>query len=348
MQPSIKQEMAEHLAAMMSPPAFSRGPGTAQVKRELGPVQAAADLLAAAPPSKRRAVTRAHAAATTGVAPPVRPAEGDAAAAENCDLCCDTCDTWYTTTGVGLSVREAEALEEWHCGACLGTDMQQSPFSSSSSYIGVTWYKAKKRWRAKIMHGGKRHQVLGFFVVEKAAARAYDHAARRLRGDQAHGGRGNNNQTLRLNFPTEEEIANLPPQSYTVIHGHTRSYTAIHDLDPQALETAERLVAQRRRTGQASSPYVGVSWFMKRGPHTKIRYWQARIRNAVGKQENLGRFDDELSAARAFDDAARRLRGVQAHGGRGSRAQGIYWQLNFPTQAEVAASATGAAPGPAT
>ena len=37
------------------------------------------------------------------------------------DICCDTCDNWYTTAQVGLSVEEADALPTWHCGVCLGT-----------------------------------------------------------------------------------------------------------------------------------------------------------------------------------------------------------------------------------
>ena len=44
-----------------------------------------------------------------------------AAAARFCDLCCDTCETWYTTLDAGITVEEAEALDEWHCGVCLGT-----------------------------------------------------------------------------------------------------------------------------------------------------------------------------------------------------------------------------------
>ena len=54
--------------------------------------------------------------------PPVEAAAApNAAAAESIDLCCDTCDTWYTTAEVGLSVQQAQALDEWHCGVCLGT-----------------------------------------------------------------------------------------------------------------------------------------------------------------------------------------------------------------------------------
>ena len=60
--------------------------------------------------------------------PPVEPAVApNAAAAESVDLCCDTCDTWYTTAEVGLSVQQAQALDEWHCGVCLGTHQRLPP-----------------------------------------------------------------------------------------------------------------------------------------------------------------------------------------------------------------------------
>ncbi len=43
-------------------------------------------------------------------------------------------------------------------------------------------------WMARIKHEGRLHH-LGYFLEEEAAARAFDEGARRLRGDQAHGGR---------------------------------------------------------------------------------------------------------------------------------------------------------------
>ena len=70
----------------------------------------------------------------------------------------------------------------------------------SSRYVGVSWFKPQRRWRAEIRHEG-RNQSLGYFAEEEAAARAFDEAARRLRGDRAHG------SGRRLNFPTESETA---------------------------------------------------------------------------------------------------------------------------------------------
>lgn len=47
---------------------------------------------------------------------------------------------------------------------------------TSSRYKGVTFDKAKNKWRAQIMSHGKNN-FLGHFKSEKAAARAYDEAA---------------------------------------------------------------------------------------------------------------------------------------------------------------------------
>eukprot|EP01045_Picozoa_sp_COSAG04_P004299 COSAG04_NODE_185_length_21024_cov_49.557276_4_plen_251_part_00 len=55
----------------------------------------------------------------------------------------------------------------------------------ASEYAGVSWHKHNRRWEARISHEGRQH-FLGLFAEEKAAARAYDEAARRLRGDKAY------------------------------------------------------------------------------------------------------------------------------------------------------------------
>ena len=79
---------------------------------------------------------------------------------------------------------------------------------------------------------------------------------------------------------------------------------------------------------RGSSAFVGVHWNMRSGR------WQAGIQQHDGSKHHLGCFDDEQEAARAFDDAARRLRSKgMAHGAR----SGTNWQrLNFPTAAETA------------
>ena len=91
---------------------------------------------------------------------------------------------------------------------------------------------------------------------------------------------------------------------------------------------AEATVAQRRAAGQPSSPYAGVSWAKKQ------RRWKAAFLHE-GRKQHLGPFVDEDAAARAYDAAARRLRGNEAHGGGRASGRGKnIWRLNFPTEAE--------------
>ena len=69
--------------------------------------------------------------------------------------------------------------------------------------------------------------------------------------------------------------------------------------------------------------------------------WRPRIRHD-GSDHNLGQFDDDEEAARAFDAAARRSRPKgQAHGGRSGRQ----WQrFNFPTAEKAFAKGEGMPP----
>lgn len=66
--------------------------------------------------------------------------------------------------------------------------------------------------------------------------------------------------------------------------------------------------------GRGTSRYLGVSW------EKYSRRWQGHI-TANGRQQNLGYFDDEVTAAKAYDEAAR-------------KAFGEFATLNFPTAAE--------------
>jgi pentatricopeptide repeat protein len=81
-----------------------------------------------------------------------------------------------------------------------------------------------------------------------------------------------------------------------------------------AIASIRQMQASQQRGG---SSYRGVRW------NTQNRIYQAKI-GYRGKRHYLGRFTNEVDAARAYDDAARRYQGSNA-------------RLNFPTKEEEAA-----------
>jgi hypothetical protein len=191
---------------------------------------------------------------------------------------------------------------------CEPVAKRQKKCLTTSEFVGVGWVKRDRKWVAQISHDGKNHH-LGCFDDEHEAARAADTAARRLRGDNAHGGRSGGQgkgHWLRLNFPTEGEMKRAKERG-----------TLLTVEDRAAAAASER---------QGPSEFVGVSWAKRE------RKWQARISHD-GKTQRLGSFDDDREAARAVDTAARGLRGEDAHGGRAGK--GNWLRLNFPTEAEV-------------
>jgi hypothetical protein len=82
---------------------------------------------------------------------------------------------------------------------------------------------------------------------------------------------------------------------------------------------AAQLPAAQRKT----SKFTGVHWDAQK------RKWKAAIHHG-GRQHHLGSFaqDKEEDAARAYDEAALRLRGVQVDR---KNANGTVWGVNFPT-----------------
>ena len=179
-----------------------------------------------------------------------------------------------------------------------------------SAFVGVSWAKQRSRWAASIKHDGKDHHQ-GLLDDEQEAARAYDKAARRLRPNgQAHGGRSGV-RWYRLNFPTVTEVAYGTKQGMP---------------EPRTADRKSAAAAKAAAQGFRSS-FVGVTW------NKQNSRWKASIQFSDGTK-NLGLFNDEQEAARAFDDAARRLRAKgEAHG----VLSGKRWKrLNFPTAGETA------------
>jgi hypothetical protein len=97
-------------------------------------------------------------------------------------------------------------------------------------FVGVSWDRGLQTWYASIRHKGKINS-LGQFKAAEDAARAFDAASRRLRGEAAHGAR------TRVNFPTVDE--------------RRREHSAARIPAPRAERTAHTL--------SAASPVEGVA-----------------------------------------------------------------------------------------
>ena len=118
-------------------------------------------------------------------------------------LLCPLRQTWTKTLRAGLNYptrSEQAAFKQ------LERQRSQDKRHRTSRYIGVTWRPAGAiqpgYWEVSLNLEGKTHYISNSdgtrkFYSEKEAARAYDAAARKLRGDKAHGGRGQNKHIWR-------------------------------------------------------------------------------------------------------------------------------------------------------
>ncbi len=127
-----------------------------------------------------------------------------------------------------------------------------------------------------------------------------------------------NVRTIIGEYEDEEEAARIRDRvAFAVLGPRTRRNFPREAVKPLPLNHArdEKRAAYKETT---TSRYHGVSW------SKYVRKWRAAIK-ADGVTHELGYFDDEVAAARAYDRARRMLRG----GGR----------LNFPTKSEREARA---------
>jgi hypothetical protein len=144
----------------------------------------------------------------------------------------------------------------------------EPPVNPASVFVGVSWDKRRKKWMAQIMINQKKLH-LGYFESEDSAARAYDEEA-------ASVGR-------KVNFPG---LGPGAPTQYKASKRRTKS-----ELDDAQAANSVAL------SGAKSSRFVGVFW-----ARAQAR-WRAVI-GIGGKKTNLGYFDSEEEAARAYDDRA--------------------------------------------
>ena len=145
----------------------------------------------------------------------------------------------------------------------------------------------------QIWHDGK-HQHLGYHADEQSAAKAFDNAARRLRGKHAHGGHASpgSQGIWKLNFPTAAEQKNADKLELEATNPviqvkwkKQKAHARLGVVDPDG----------------PTSDYVGVSW------HKKQMKWSAYI-HFNGRKQSLGYFEKEEQAAHAVHSRAQLLR----------------------------------------
>lgn len=144
--------------------------------------------------------------------------------------------------------------------------------NNRSGYKGVTAQRGK--WRAAIALDGKQ-AFLGYFPTPEAAAHAYDQAAVVMFGEFA-----------RFNF---ERPATIDP-----------------DIEARSRAAMTRVKRSDGLSSVNTSGYRGVSFRADRGGR-----WMAMIHHQ-GKAQYIGLFGTKEAAARAYNEAARRLHGADA------------------------------------
>ena len=181
----------------------------------------------------------------------------------------------------------------------------------SSQYRGVGWRKNERKWAAKLRFDG-RNRHLGSFDAEIDAARAYDTAARKhVATDRRH-----------LNFPTEDEKLNeVPLSSYRGVFWHkvTRRWCVVPSFSLLSCTPSPSSASARRSidpppppllppplplpaTHSASAPPISAAARSRRDRYAKI---------AIPHQScRLGYFADDVTAAKAYDYAAREFLGT--------------------------------------
>jgi len=164
----------------------------------------------------------------------------------------------------------------------------------SSRFVGVQWEPRRKHWVARIQEKGlQRH--LGSFSDEETAARRYDQEAAKL--------------GKRLNFPSQASSSQASSSTTPtpVKAKKRRDLKTIRRLDayqtnmPELLLTSPSIVPDQKPLAKGSSQYTGVYWARKE------HKWRAVARIGGGKKKHLGFFEDEIAAAKAYDELAAEL-----------------------------------------
>ena len=168
------------------------------------------------------------------------------------------------------------------------------PSRGRSQYRGVHWQKNRKRWMARYSKNGegKKHINLGAFLEAEHAALAFDHEARKQgREDEA------------LNFP-ERRVTDEQLQEWSTNKDHYRHMRSGIEKSSQFRGVTNP------QYNRPSGPYPWVA-------QVNIQKVLKGLGIPLSQPAHLGRYDNELQAALAFDRACRNF-GVKEVG------------LNFP------------------
>ena len=200
-----------------------------------------------------------------------------------------------------------------------------------SKYVGVSWSKRHKKWRAQIMTDGKK-KTLGHYHDEEYAAHIYDEQAALL--CKAVNFPLHENMEQAVKRAPERDLSKLPNvyraskyigvnwnkgrkkwEAKITINGKRKSLGYYQDENEAARTYDEQAAllnrsvnfpqhegqeqAVKRRIGvMRRSKFVGVSW------NNQMKKWKAAIQ-IDGKSKTLGYYQDENDAAHIYDDQAK-------------------------------------------
>ena len=171
--------------------------------------------------------------------------------------------------------------------------------------LGFCRHKSNNKWEARIYENGKQ-RFLGYFTNEDEAALSYDEQALRLHGRNA-----------KLNFPDHWKNVRLPPAHVYPGRGFKSSVTKVtkdvgDKLNKKPTISASRLprnvidkITGKAQPSKGTSQFRGVSW------NSSCSKWRAQVWKG-SDVHHLGYYENEVHAARAYDEAVIRIRGPDA------------------------------------
>ncbi|KAK9804886.1 hypothetical protein WJX72_010265 [[Myrmecia] bisecta] len=207
---------------------------------------------------------------------------------------------------LGIYSKEEDAARAYDAAAVIfkgpdtplnfPNDPPPKPLSPSTAAARAT-SSAQQQQQQQLQVNGKAESI-GYYSDEETAARAYDEAAVRVKGNEAV-----------LNMPHEHPIvgghvhAGFPPR----IPAHPRQHA-------QQLQRGQSGSQELDGEGQAhmrfaSSQFRGVSWESR---HAK---WRVELHLGTGAQQQVrfvGYYDNEVEAAHMHDKAVLEAEGPQA------------------------------------